>query len=155
VVGVLLHVTVERRNLGRWRNAAHKCRRRQNFGVRRIWLDFPKLARKNFGPLFVRTFSQEGLLLGWPPKIGLHVILQKLGAIFFKSNLVGRHFCPDFQGFIKGFHRFYQVCTDFDWIFKDFARIFNILKLLGVRVHSLHPHLLHYWCSNTVTADSG
>jgi len=27
------------------------------------------------------------------------VFLQTLSAIFFKSNKVGCHFCPDFQGF--------------------------------------------------------
>ena len=127
MVGVLLHVTVERRNLGRWRNAAHKCRRRQNFGVRRIWLDFPKLARKNFGPLFVRTFSQEGLLLGWPPKIGLHVILQTLGAIFFQIKPRWAPFLPRFsriyQRFsqvLPGLHRFW---LDFQGFCPDFQHI--------------------------------
>jgi len=56
-------------------------------------------------------------------KEGLHVILPTLGVIFFKSNNVGRHFCPYFQGvcpdlqvFCEGFHRFcsdfYRFCAD-------------------------------------------
>jgi len=38
--------------------------------------------------------------------LSLHVILLTLGSVFFKSNRVGRHFCPNFQGFCGGFHRF-------------------------------------------------
>jgi len=70
---------------------------------------------------------------------GLHVILHLLGAIFFKSKHVGRYFCPYFQGFYEGFHKF---CPDFAWIFREFTRIFTKSKLLGVR---LYPRLLHHF----------
>ena len=131
VVGVLLHVTVERRNLGRWCNAGHRCRRRQIvWDAKDFGRNFPKLARKNFGPLFVRTFSQAGLLLGWSPKKGLHVILPTLGAIFAQI----------FRNFAKVFTDFTQDYRDFARNLKKFTRIFNISKLLGVR---LYPCLLH------------
>jgi len=119
-------------NLGRWCNAAHRCRTRQIFwGAKDFGRDLSNLVRKNFGPLFVRTFSQAGLRVEWPPK-----------RCSCDSANVGRHFCPDFQEFCRDFNRFYP----------DFARIFNITKILGVR---FPPRLLHHWCSNTVTADSG
>jgi len=131
VVGVLLHVTVERRNLGRWCNAGRRCRRRQIvWGAKHFRRNFPKLTRKNFGPHFVRTFSQAGLLLGWSPKKGLHVILPTLGAIFAQI----------FRNFAKVFIDFTQDYTDFARNLKKFTRIFNISKLLGLR---LHPCLLH------------
>jgi len=34
---------------------------------------------------------------------------------------------------------------DFAQIFRDVARIFNKSKLLGVRLHPLHPRLQHHW----------
>jgi len=35
-----------------------------------------------------------------------------------------------------------NICA---WIFRDFAQIFNKSNLLGVRLHPLHPQLLHHW----------
>jgi len=112
--------------------SGHRCSSTQKFeGAKDFCSNFPKLARKMFGPLFVRTFSQAYILLGWPPeKTGIHVILQALGAIFFISNHIWRHFCPDFQVFGKGSKDFVQIST-------NFARIFTKSKnkLLGVRLH--------------------
>jgi len=77
-----------------------------------------------------------------------------LGVICFQSKDVGRHFCSyvqgvclDFQGFYEGFHRFCPDFSGFCRIFRDFARIFTKSKLLGVRLHSLHPSLLHHCTS--------
>jgi len=59
------------------------------------------------------------------PKKGLNcVFLQTLDGIFWSQAALG---------------------TMFAWIFKDFAKIFNKSKLLGVRLHLLNPHLLHHW----------
>jgi len=46
----------------------------------------------------------------------------------FSAN-VGRHFLKRF----------------FTRIFNDLAQIFDKSKLFGVRLHSLHPRLLHHW----------
>jgi len=67
-------------------------------------------------------------------KNGLHVILPRLGAIFAQN----------FGNLAEVFTDFTQICIDFARMFKDFAQIFNISKLLGVRLHPLHPHLLHH-----------
>jgi len=41
------------------------------------------------------------------------------------------------------FREFLKVFRDFARILWDFARIFTKSKLLGVRLHPLHPRLLH------------
>jgi len=69
--------------------------------------EFPQTCPKKIWATFcANIFSQADLILEWSPKKGRHVILQKLGAIFFKSNQVWRHFYPDFQGFCKRLYRF-------------------------------------------------
>jgi len=87
----------------------------------------------------------------------VHVILghifsnqSTLGAILIKSKQVGRHFCAyffgvctDFQGFLEDFH-IAQISIDFAWIFRDFAQIFTKSIHLGVRLHPLHPRLIHH-----------
>ena len=37
--------------------------------------------------------------LVWPPENGLHSFFWNVGRHFLRSNTVGHHFCPDFQGF--------------------------------------------------------
>jgi len=66
------------------------------------------------------------------------MILQSLGAIFVKSNHVGRLFIA------KVFINFAQISTDFAWIFRNISLIFTKSKLLGV---CLHPLPLHH-CTN-------
>jgi len=39
---------------------------------------------------------------------------------------------------------FARIFRDFVQIFRDFARIFDKSKFFGVRIHPLHPHLLHH-----------
>jgi len=60
-------------------------------------------------------------------KKGLHVIVHTLGVIFARI----------FKDFAKAFTDFVQICA-------DFARIFTKSKLLWVRLHPLHPRLLHH-----------
>jgi len=60
-----------------------------------------------------------------------------LGAIFVKSKHM--------QQFAKVFIHFSQISTEFAWILRDFAWIFTKSKVLGVRLHPLHPRLLHQW----------
>jgi len=140
--------------------AEQKCRSRQIFLCAKDFCpNVPKLAQNIFRPLFVRIFSHEDHFSDDLQKC-LHVIL---GAVFFKSKNVGRHFfiskhvghyicpyfqevCPDFQGFCISFHSFWPVSKDFAKVFtdfaeisKDFARIFIKSKLLGERLHPLHP----------------
>jgi len=70
------------------------------------------------------------------------VILPTLGTVSFKSNHVGPHFCPyfqgiypDFQGFCQGFHRFcpdfYRFCPDFQEFFSDFHQIKTVGGVLA------------------------
>jgi len=68
----------------------------------------------------MKTFSDVTI------KKCLRVFSANVGHHFFKYNSVGHHFCPDIQDF-----------------FRDFVRIFDKSKLLGVRLH-LHLHLLHH-----------
>jgi len=61
---------------------------------------------------------------------GLHVILQTLGAISFKSNSCCAPFLPRFSGF----HRFAKFVTDFAHSYTDFAEIlpdFHQIKTFG------------------------
>ena len=105
----------------------------KNLWVRRIF------ARNVFVQLCQRIFSHKDYEdLFWydlQRKKGLHVFFCKRWVPFLKSKNVGRHFCPDTQGF----------CSNFARIFRIFARIFDKWKLLGVRLHLLQPHLLHHW----------
>ena len=85
-------------------------------------------------------------------KKGLHVILHMLGANFFKSKDVRRHFCPYFQMvaqifryFTNIFIDFAQIFTRFARIFKDFARSFDKSKLLGVSLQPPSPIPLVVW----------
>ena len=101
--------------------------------------NFSKLARKNFGPLFVRTFSHED-------RIGRHFLKpNRVGRHFLKPNRVGRHFrtnlqgvCPDFQRFCKGFHR---ICPDFPRFCPDFQGYPPNQYFGG----ALAPRPLHHW----------
>jgi len=52
---------------------------------------------------------------------------------FLKSNNVGSQFFPDCHGFCPDFHGFCPINL------RDFAQIFDKSKLLGVRLHALHP----------------
>jgi len=69
---------------------------------------------------FIITTMMKTFLL-WPP--------QKI-FIYFSAN-VRRRFCPNFQRF----------CLNFQGFFPDFRQI----KTFGVRLHPLHPRLLHHW----------
>jgi len=75
----------------------HRCRSKQIFGSAKDFCsNFSKLARKVFVLLFPKHFLPQRLLrpfVVWPPKKGFHL---------FSAN-VGRHFCPDFQGFCQNF----------------------------------------------------
>ena len=69
-----------------------------------------------------------------PKKVKSHLEKKSsprhFGRLFFKLKHVGRRFCSYFQGVHEGF--------------RDFARIFTKSKLLGVSLHSPHPHLLRH-----------
>jgi len=66
-------------------------------------------------------------------KRGLHMILQTLRTIFPNQIMLGAIFAQ----ILKIFRYFAQISM-------DFARIFTKSKLLGVRLHPLHPRLLHH-----------
>ena len=69
---------------------------------------------------------------------------------FSNQSMLGAIFAQIFREFVKvrrDFSRilwdFAQILWDFARILWDFARISTKSKLLGVRVHPLHPRLLH------------
>ena len=66
-------------------------------------------------------------------------------------------FCSYFQGVCEGFQRFARILNYFSRILRDFGRISTKPKLLGVRLHPLHPHLLHqciHLCEDTDHANA-
>ena len=90
--------------------------------------EFPKHARKNFGPLFVRIFSISDDLGFWVPfsQIKAHWApflsnQSQLSTIFDRIFI---EFAQIFKDFAKVFTDFGQICTDIARIFKDFAQIF-------------------------------
>jgi len=86
----------------------------------------PNLAEKFFVKLLPTNFlpqDHEHLFFGNLQKKVFMCFYVNLGRHFLKSNNLGRHVYPDFQGF----------CQDFQQI-----------KTLGVRLQLLHPHLQHY-----------
>ena len=75
---------------------------------------------------------------------------QKNSTITLKWKHVGRHFCSYFREFSQIFRDFVKVCrdfaqisTDFTRVLRDFTRIFTKSQHLGLRLHLLHPRLLH------------
>ena len=123
---------------------SNRCRSMQIFGGAIDFCpNFPNVARKTFGPLFVRRFS--------------HV--DRIGRHFLKSKNIGRHFLhikrrwaqfllvfsrslARFSGILR---RFSQILPRFPRIFRDFARILTKSNILGVHLLPLHPCLLHHW----------
>jgi len=84
--------------------------------VRRILPGFPQTCPKNlWATFFANIFSSRRC--GMTSKKGLHMILQTLSAVFFKSNHVGRHF---FQTLC----RFSDIFTRIPWILARFSGIF-------------------------------
>ena len=81
----------------------HRCGRKQIFGgAKDFWPNVPKLAQKVVLQLLPTKFLPQ---ISWrcffgvtSKQISLLVFLQTSGAIFLKSNKVGRRFFPDFQG---------------------------------------------------------
>jgi len=71
----------------------------------------------------------------------LHVIL---GAIFFTSKHIGRHFCSYFQGFCEGFQRF---CPDFQGFCPDFHQIktFGGALTLPLPTPVLQQKNVYFW----------
>ena len=81
---------------------------RKFLGVQRMFAQtFPNLPKK-VSCNFCRPFLWRGL-----QKMIFTCFFAYLGSHFSKSNNVGRHFCPDFQGFYLDIWGF---CSDFQQI---------------------------------------
>jgi len=95
------------------RSQRHRCSRRQKFrGAKVFSRNSPNLPEKflcDFCPQILSHKDHEDLLLVWPPRKGLHVLLWKRWAPFFEIKQRWRHFCPDFQGFCPNFQRFARI----------------------------------------------
>jgi len=100
--------------------------------VRRIFARIsPNLPENLWTTFCAKIFSNRPFFGMTSKKAALHVILQKLGAIFAQ---ISRYLAKVFTFFV-------QISTNFAQIFRDFSRIFTRSKLLGVGVH---PRLLHH-----------
>jgi len=66
-------------------------------------------------------------------------VTSKTKALHVILSGVVRHSCSYFQGFAQIFRDFVKVFRDFAQISTDFFRIFTKSKLLGARLHPLHP----------------
>ena len=136
-----------------WR---HRCRSRRIFGGTKDFCpNFHKLARKakSFQATFCSTiFSHTD---------HEDFFWNDLQRHFFKSNKVGRHFGRIFRtfaqilwDFVNIFNDFAQIFTDFVPIFGDLVKIFDTWKHLRVRLHLLHPRLLHHWLKTMKSLNS-
>jgi len=97
------------------------------FGVRTILAGIsPDMPEKILGHLLREHFLKQAFIWDNPQKRS-SCDYANVGRHFFKSNLVGRNFCPDFQGFCKGFHRIYpdlhKFCPNFQGFFPDLQHI--------------------------------
>jgi len=101
-------------------------------GAKDFCLNFPKLSRKAFVRFLPTIFSHkehEDLFLVWPPKEDRILCFSaNIGRHFLKSNNVGRHSCPDFQGFYPDFQRF---CPNFQGFCPNFQQIKNFWDVLA------------------------
>jgi len=108
----------------------HSCRSRQIFGGAKDFCpNLLKLARKNFGPLFVlmKTVFRMSAKRKSSCDFRRH---------FFKPKHIGRLFCSYFQDVCPDL----RIFTDFAHSSTDFAMIFTKSKLLGVRLHTRPRH---------------
>ena len=95
------------------------------FGVQSILPKFSQTWPKSFRANFAVRF------LVWSLKNGLYLFFCKCCAPYLKSNNVGRHFCPDFQGFHRDIWGF---CLDFQGFCQNFQRFclsFQQIKTFG------------------------
>jgi len=107
--------------------STHRCRSRQIFGcAKELCLNFPKLSWKMFER---QTFQEDqkktkkGLQSHQTPFFEKKV---KFSRISFSLIWSYRNICA-------------QIFWDFSLSFQDFARIFDKSKLLGMRLHPVHP----------------
>ena len=106
------------------------------WGCERLWPNFPKLARKIFGPLFVWIFSHGEHFWGDPQtKISVHLILNTLGATFAR-------FFSVFTQILMIMRRFLQILPRFPRILPGFSPNQNF----GVALAPPSPTPLYY-CS--------
>ena len=121
----------------------HRCRSRQIFGgAKEVCPHFTRSARKKFGTLFMQFSCDFGCHFFKSKHIGCH--FYQIKANWAPFLLVFLWSVPRYSEIFEGFHKF---CPDFHWFcpdFKGFCRIFTKSKPLGVRLHLLHPRLLHH-----------
>ena len=104
-------------------------------GVRRIFARTSPNLPENFCVPFDHKFSPTKIMktfFWWDlQKKVLICFSATVGRHFLKSNNVGCHFCPDFQGFCSDFQGF---CSDFQRFcpnFQGFCPDFWLIKIFG------------------------
>jgi len=87
----------------------HRCRSRQIFWVQRILPEFPQTCPKSFlCNLCLQIFSHKIMKTSFWCNLQKKIFMcfhVNLGRHFLKSNDVGHHFHPDFQGFCPDFQQ--------------------------------------------------
>ena len=116
-------------------------------GVRKIFARiFPNLPEKQkvFRQLFVRIFSPTRIMRTFSEMTSNAIFSKQttFGAIFVR---IFRKFAQILWDFVNTFNDFAQIFIDFVPIFGHLVRIFDKWKHLRVRLHLLHPRLLHHW----------
>ena len=158
----------------------HRCRNRQIFGsVKDFCPNFPKLAGKMFKKNDLKKTTKTAFsfvhfkhhffpncIQTCPAQISPN--LPKITTVNTLKNMIspqkkkrphldfGCRFCKikahaavlqRFSHILPNFHRFSRILRDFAWIFTR-------SKVLRVRLHPLHPRLLHQWPCDSASSNA-
>ena len=101
-------------------------------GVKDFCPNFPKLARKIFGPLFMLIFSQDDRFCDNLQRWLFMWFSTGCVPLFSNQIKLSAIFACIFREFAQNFTDVAKVFTDFTSLFRDFDRIFTKSKLLGL-----------------------
>ena len=111
-------------------------------GVRRIFARIsPNLSEKHLDHFLCEHFLKQNFFWDDLQKKRSSYDSADVMHHFFKSNHVGRHFCPDIA-------KVSDILPRFPWIFPGFSGIlpdFHQIKTFGGPLSPPAPRLLHHW----------
>ena len=123
----------------------HRYRSRQIFGGAKVFARIsPNLPEKFLGHFLREHFLKQAFF--WDDILNNVFMLfcQHWAPFFSNQTRLEAIFSQIFRDFAKVFTNFAQISMNLTRIFRDYARIFTKSKLLGVRLHRLHPCFLHH-----------
>jgi len=126
------------------------CQEKWKLLIHLLFPNFPKLPnfpKKLLCDFCVQIFPTTIMktILVWSPKKVCICFAADVDAIFWSQTTLGAIFARIFRDIALIFRDFAWIFRNFVQIFRDFARTFDKSKLLGVRLHPLHPRLLHHY----------